>query len=247
MVVTIIKIVFAVVFCLLLGCVIIYLLYRWKPDSLKKMAVLLHALLNNAPSNCTGSHKGTADESIAETSELSIDLNTREEFSCPNSKIDSLVASIRQLEILIKEHDAHLNKQVSTIAASIQLLDKKLSGGMLFAMQTASSKMRVPTAANERYPQIFYAGILDENNIGFPLESLTLDDAGKLHNKIPVRHHIVLYPLNLSENKCLHVLILALNLDVITETANYFHRQKFKMLKTVNLPCKVTYGLLHKK
>ena len=36
MVVTIIKIVFAVVFCLLLGCVIIYLLYRWKPDSLKK-------------------------------------------------------------------------------------------------------------------------------------------------------------------------------------------------------------------
>ena len=179
MVVTIIKIVFAVVFCLLLGCVIIYLLYRWKPDSLKKMAVLLHALLNNAPSNCTGSHKGTADESIAETSELSIDLNTREEFSCPNSKIDSLVASIRQLEILIKEHDAHLNKQVSTIAASIQLLDKKLSGGMLFAMQTASSKMRVPTAANERYPQIFYAGILDENNIGFPLESLTLDDAGK--------------------------------------------------------------------
>ena len=179
MVVTIIKIVFAVVFCLLLGCVIIYLLYRWKPDSLKKMAVLLHELLNNAPSNCTGSHKGTADESIAETSELSIDLNTREEFSCPNSKIDSLVASIRQLEILIKEHDAHLNKQVSTIAASIQLLDKKLSGGMLFAMQTASSKMRVPTAANERYPQIFYAGILDENNIGFPLESLTLDDAGK--------------------------------------------------------------------
>ena len=126
MVVTIIKIVFAVVFCLLLGCVIIYLLYRWKPDSLKKMAVLLHALLNNAPSNCTGSHKGTADESIAETSELSIDLNTREEFSCPNSKIDSLVASIRQLEILIKEHDAHLNKQVSTIAASIQLLDKKI-------------------------------------------------------------------------------------------------------------------------
>ena len=167
MVVTIIKIVFAVVFCLLLGCVIIYLLYRWKPDSLKKMAVLLHALLNNAPSNCTGSHKGTADESIAETSELSIDLNTREEFSCPNSKIDSLVASIRQLEILIKEHDAHLNKQVSTIAASIQLLDKKLSGGMLFAMQTASSKMRVPTAANERYPQIFYAGILDENKASY--------------------------------------------------------------------------------